>query len=105
MGAPRHELVDEIESAVEQTEPTRVNFNAALLEVLDAYIRCRLMHQSFDPSPVFVTDRVYQLAHRGGLLRMLEQRFPKVEILPKSSTVRGMHPTHVIFDEVAGFEQ
>lgn len=113
MGAPRHELVDEIDAAVERTEPTRVNFNATLLELLDTYVRAvrrAREHHPFDhicnQVIVVVPERVYDMAKAAGLLEVLKVRFPdaRVEVRPTGKGIRGVQPTHVIFDEAAGFE-
>jgi hypothetical protein len=114
MGAPRHELVDETDAAIELTTPARVNFNATLLELLDTYVRAvrrAREHHPFDhicnQVIVLVPQRVYDMAKAAGLLEVLKVRFPdaRVEIKATGKGIRGPHPTHVIFDEAAGFER
>lgn len=101
-----HDLAEQNDVVIDASVPERVNFVEALCEVLDAYVRCRLMSRSADHSLVFVSQTVYELAERNGLLDLMGKRHPKVEFRVKPSTsVRGCHADRVIFDEVAEFDR
>lgn len=104
-----HDLAEQTDAVVEATEPARINFNQALLEILDAYIRARrlIANHEVPGVDVYVSKRVYDLAEKAGLIKVLSQRFPEVVLRkgPGIEAARGPRPTHVIYDEAAGFEQ